>query len=369
MLGGVTGNSHGAATRRAPITPPAQTPPAQTQPQPAPAPTREYEIPKDPPAVVTPHLPRGEHSERLRVFNQGQATTRAATSLARRERRVSGMDLATAFKTDPDEIEHAGGGFRSAVSVLLILALVGGGVYYYLNPAALGKTTAWFQDRFQQARAHSSATNPELPVWDNRPRTRTDRNSGTNTGTNTGSTDGAIVANSNVGSVATNSNNSKIDQPFVMPTLPAPSTQPVAQAPPPVPDPAPAPATAPSQKTDEKAIEKTAEKTADKSPPPAPAPTPEVKKPLESEPTSTQANAEKPKPKQQPKVEDAPPVLSDDAAIERSRKLWTRALDAEGKGDYAEAVRCYEEIKKLPRVAQQRGLDIRLANAKAIAGR
>ena len=60
--------------------------------------------------------------------------------------------------------------------------------------------------------------------------------------------------------------------------------------------------------------------------------------------------------------------LSEDQAIERARRLWSRAIDAEQKGDYAEAVRCYEQIKSLPRAAHQAGLDFRLQNAQRRAG-
>jgi hypothetical protein len=61
--------------------------------------------------------------------------------------------------------------------------------------------------------------------------------------------------------------------------------------------------------------------------------------------------------------------LSEDQAIERARRLWSRAIDAEQKNDYAEAVRCYEQIKSLPSTAHQAGLDFRLQNAQRRASR
>ncbi|CAN5677196.1 hypothetical protein BH09PLA1_BH09PLA1_24080 [soil metagenome] len=311
MLGGVTGNSHGAATRRAaPITAPAQSAPSQSgsapsapsQPAPtAPAsPTREYEIPRHPPAYVSPQPPRGEHSERLRAFNQEIAASRSPAALVRRDARVSGIDLASAFRADPDEVDRSGGGFRRIVSVLFLLALVGGGVYFYMNPEARKKAGAWLQDRLQQAQSKSTANNPDLPAWDNRPP--------------------APSARQNAGTVATNSSQRKFsEQSFVIPQLPAPSTQPGATR------------------------------------------QPEVQKRSET-PAKTQPKIEKSEP---PKYDDAPPaVMGDDAAIQRSRALWTRAIDAEAKNDFAEAVRCYEQIKLLPRVAHQPALDIRLNNAK-----
>lgn len=331
MLGGVTGNGHAAPIRRTPITPPVQTPPAPA--------LREFEIPKDPPALVTPRLPRGEHSERLRVFNQELTSTRTPSGLARRDSRVSGMDLATAFNTDPDDIDSGGGGFRRAVTVLFLLALVSGGVYFYLNPAAFGKTTAWLQERFEQARARSNANNPDLPMWDNRPTPKVVHHA-------------EPSSESNVGSVATNSNFPKLDQPIVVPPLPAPSTQPVLAAGAPESEPQPAAATIPTTQPTQP-TEKLTLKTGEKDPP-------------------TTNAAESQKQNASGKVDDVPPpapVLSDDVAIDLSRKLWALAVDAEGRGDYAEAVRCYEEIKQLPKVAHQGGLDIRLANAKRNRGR
>jgi len=50
--------------------------------------------------------------------------------------------------------------------------------------------------------------------------------------------------------------------------------------------------------------------------------------------------------------------------MRRERLLWSRAIDAEAKGDYDEAVRCYEEIKQLPASAHPASLQLRLENAR-----
>ena len=108
----------------------------------------------------------------------------------------------------------------------------------------------------------------------------------------------------------------------------------------------------PDVKTDEKKAPKTEEKATTKTPA-----------------ASEKPAVDKPAGRKNDSVEQSPPVLTDDQAIARSRKLWDQAIDAEAKGDYAEAVRCYEQIKLLPKSAQQAGLDFRLKNAQRLAGR
>jgi hypothetical protein len=50
--------------------------------------------------------------------------------------------------------------------------------------------------------------------------------------------------------------------------------------------------------------------------------------------------------------------------IEEARRLWSKAIDAEANKDFVEAVKCYEQIKKLPADAQPAGVDVRLEMAK-----
>ena len=57
-------------------------------------------------------------------------------------------------------------------------------------------------------------------------------------------------------------------------------------------------------------------------------------------------------------------------AMEESRKLYGQALDAEGRNDYAAALRFYEQIKKLRRDAWPGGLQVRIDLAReALKGR
>lgn len=366
VLGGATGNSHfGAAQRRGPsITPPAHNP------QPASSPSqsnqqqfqpREYEIPKDPPANVEPTPRRGEHSERLRMFNQEIATRSPRVELRRTDVRgsnVSSTALATAFQVDPNELDHGAGGFKRALVALLIVALIGGGVYFYLNPDARRKTGEWLTQRLEQARAKSG----DRPVWDAAPPSPQVARTTT--------TDRLGSDRSSVGSVVSNSSIPKLgnEKAFVVPHVPVN----------PAPSPSTQPTTAPSQptadslaKNDQKNDSKNQPKNEPTTPPPAPT-TPEVQKQQPQQPQQSDANnqaANRRKPQRDESADERPAVLTDDQAIERSRKLWQRAIDSEAKGDFAEAVRCYEEIKSLPRVAHQANLEFRLNNAKRRAGR
>jgi hypothetical protein len=180
------------------------------------------------------------------------------------------------------------------------------------------KVGAWIQDRLAQANAKA-----EPAIWDSRPTRRsTPRDASPPRATD-----------ANTGSVVTRSNLPKIgtDQAIVIPPLPAsansPSTQPATTPPTNAPAPAPAPAQSPMREPQKQPPARNAD---------------DNEQPISS--------------------------ISDDQAIDRARKLWSRAIDAEQKGDYAEAVRCYEQIKLLPQAAHQAGLDFRLKNAQRLAG-
>ncbi|WP_428940071.1 hypothetical protein [Fontivita pretiosa] len=68
--------------------------------------------------------------------------------------------------------------------------------------------------------------------------------------------------------------------------------------------------------------------------------------------------------KPEPRPQAAPPAVQTADAIGEARRLYNQALDAEGRGDYASAVRCYEQIKQLPRSVWQADLQLRLDLAK-----
>jgi hypothetical protein len=69
-------------------------------------------------------------------------------------------------------------------------------------------------------------------------------------------------------------------------------------------------------------------------------------------------------PRPEPRPQTPPAAVQTADAIGESRRLYNQALDAEGRGDYASAVRCYEQIKQLPRSVWQADLQLRLDLAR-----
>ena len=81
-------------------------------------------------------------------------------------------------------------------------------------------------------------------------------------------------------------------------------------------------------------------------------------------------------PAEAPKPAPAPPsaasaapahvIVTSTDPYDRARELWSKAIDAEANQDYVEAVRCYEEIQKLPPDVQPRALPVRLDLARKL---
>ena len=89
-----------------------------------------------------------------------------------------------------------------------------------------------------------------------------------------------------------------------------------------------------------------------------------------NEPTGAQAAGREPVPQAQLEARVSPPVMSapvvvDPAALaEQARALRRSAIDAEAAGDFARAVRLYEQIRALPRDYWPSDLNVRLDAAK-----
>jgi len=111
--------------------------------------------------------------------------------------------------------------------------------------------------------------------------------------------------------------------------------------------------------------------------PPAPkmempsSPAPKVEPPVVETPKPQPAPEPAPKaesPKPEPAQPEAQPAQNEpadpDAMIQQARILWRNAISAEANGDYVQAVRCYEQIKKMPPVAWPGGLDLRMEDAR-----
>ena len=73
------------------------------------------------------------------------------------------------------------------------------------------------------------------------------------------------------------------------------------------------------------------------------------------------SKVEAPKPEPEPAINEP---TDPDEMIQQARILWRNAITAEANGDYALAVKYYEQIKKLPPVAWPGGLDLRMEDAR-----
>ncbi len=132
---------------------------------------------------------------------------------------------------------------------------------------------------------------------------------------------------------------------------PTPTPQPSST---PAPTPAPAPAVA---------------QVPIPSPPPiAPAPVANIPPaPIANIPPAPAAPAIAPTPEPvASSTKDAPVQLPAGDPEEQARTLWRKAIDAEVNQDYVEAVKCYEQIKKLPADVHPWGLDVRLEQARKL---
>jgi hypothetical protein len=85
------------------------------------------------------------------------------------------------------------------------------------------------------------------------------------------------------------------------------------------------------------------------------------------QPPQVQSNSSEPSSSEPRNAETrAPEPPSLEQAMEESRKLFGQAIDAEARGDYAAALRHYEQIKKLRRDAWPGGLQVRIDLAREV---
>ena len=346
---------------------------------------REYELPSQPAAYPPPPVrpARGEHAQRLRALNGGAGAEpapahpavpgqpRHRSDLARHDSRtVSAMELASALSHDANDVEERPGAWRRFVSLVLLLALAAGGIVLFLRPEYRMVAIGWAKDQLEraQARLQSQKTGTGAP----RPAPAT--------------ADPAVPVGPQLADarddVILPPTGSRI--PFPLPTsAPAPTTQP----------------------TDLRASDPSTASVATSSPSAQPQQQAQ-KQPQQEQPPAVVKGAPKQQPRRDERQQDpdepdkkrlnaardgAPQSpgdrTSDDTAsgarqasdtggsqpvaggavedpYERARKLYLQALDAESEHRWADAARLYEQIMKLPPVAWQGDVQVRLNNAK-----
>jgi hypothetical protein len=257
------------------------------------------------------------------------------------------QELATAFQLDfaPDKPRRRRG--AKVLVMLLVLVLLGGAVaaLAYLRPDLRKASIAWGQRTYSQAKVFiASRTQSAAPV--------------------TPPAVGAHSASARAGQHAAHGSGGKASSSPKQPPAVASSgrphekpSEPVAQTMPPV-DVVVTPTIPAGPSKPEKSTNDAAEASAHLAPPVANPPAPAAKP---SEPVvdsnAPPAPAAEASDAQQP---NAPASAADSDPYAQAKRLWIQAIDAEATQDYAGAVKCYEQIKKLPPDVHPWGLDERL---------
>jgi hypothetical protein len=383
--------------------------------------TREYELPPQPAAYPPARAARGEHAERLRLLNAEGSVNRARPELRRDGRAVSAIELVSALQNDDPAhaFEPGPSHFGRVVGALVLLLVVGGGVFLYLNPDYRIQASNWIGEHWRTARQkvnsfelqkHSPPANPQvttttgtLPAENSRVQSDTsigDRRIAPSLPPN-GDDNNKVPADkpladksfadkliadaaqraaekeaSAIKVVETNKAELKkaIDVGNATPPDVNSKAPDVGKAP----NLAAAPATNPSTPSTQPALAsadntkdlKRQDSKANNPPPQTSQPQDKPKPPAPSPADSQQTKPSQPQPSEvAARPNDEPPArpdISESAALEKSRTLRKKAIDAESAHDFANALKYWEEIKKLPKSAWPGDLQNRIEIAKAL---
>lgn len=337
-------------------------------------PTREYELPARPAAYPPPaRAPRGEHAERLRLLNAEGNVSRARPELRRDGRTLSAMELASALQHQPSEegFEEGTSRFGRVVGVLVLIILVGGGVFLYLNPEYRNQTGAWVSEHWRTARSKVNAFEVHKPA----PQTTTDSHLAGSPKAPLESpgaaeplvgADAARVASDRAGNrpdlntAATKPINDGGNRmlagagaaPTTNPAAPTPTTMATAQ---------PKDVIKPDKKQQQASNPRTTQ--------------PDDNNAGTNATARQRAGNDTSQPPKQPDVaigprhDEEPPArivqtMTVEEAREKARSLRTKAIDAEVAKDWPKALRLWEEIKNLPKAAWPGDLELQIEYVK-----
>jgi hypothetical protein len=289
------------------------------------------------------------HAERLRTGNEIRPELRRRPD----GRALSAMELAAALQVAPPPPPPQGHPVRTVIITLVVVAIIASGIVGYARPdlrrqAQDWTLTTWTQIQHKVADFHLQKPPPGASAIPQ-----------TGSQTDTDST----TANSNTTSGAQTAPLTEPPLVFSNNTTPAADSAPAQRD---ITNPAPAASPAPVQ--------------ADSTPlNPAPiAPTPST--PIQSqiapaatpEPTADQQPAPPVAPTPAPRASILPdrPVLV--GTVPSTSEIWalhSRGLDAESRQDWAEAVRCYEQIELAPKEQWPGDVRVRLETAQKQLGK
>jgi hypothetical protein len=236
---------------------------------------------------------------------------------------LSAKELAAAFQLDfrPPGSRGSGGGRRPVrtLAALLLIALIAGGIVMVMRPDWRETTKSWATEK-----------------W----------------GTLTASLETPAKPNSTPAKPAQSGKEPALVSPVNKPTVVETPRPPAVTPPKPVQSPEPA------------VVENR---------PPVPVPPPTVEPKIEPKPEPPPvAVTPPPKPQPAPVLVPLPDVSPDELTIEqattRASELRLRAMDAQARGAWPDALQLYEQIQKLPREAWPADLQLRLDIATRRAG-
>jgi hypothetical protein len=267
----------------------------------------------DPYALVTrvpPAQPMLSHAERLRTGGENRTDVRRRPD----GKALSAMELAAALQVSPPPPPPAGRPIRTALVTLVIVLVMASLIIGYARPDIRRSATDWVSSETAQIQQKVANFHLQKPP----PADQTTE------------ADGSTNSQIPVETPPSGGSNAVSPIPQQV-TAPAVDTTPLSQPP-----------------------------VAQSVTPPAPTPTASVPDASASTPVQASETAAA-----RPSVQSDHPTLVGTALS--SSEIWalhSRGLDAEGKQDWAEAIRCYEQIEQSPKDTWPSDVRIRLANAR-----
>jgi len=285
----------------------------------------------DPYPIVTRHPPGQQIpsiAERLRMGNEVRRRPDG--------RALSALELAAALQIAPPPSPPAGHPVRTILITLSVVSVLAAGIIGYARPDLRRQAQNWLQTASasaeQKIRNFHLQKRPPTDQWP--PSAQADGATGTSP---SGDTPQAAEPSVVLPAPSSTDTNSTL-LPHDNSSSPAPpgSVQITVGQGPPAPNTPPAdaaPAVAPAQSSEQPP-----------SPPPSPAPQPSL-------------------------LPDRPVLVKGTLSASEIWALRSRGLDAEGRQDWAEAVRCYQQIEEAPKDLWPTDVKIKLANAQRQLGK
>ncbi|MGF1634712.1 MAG: hypothetical protein ACFCVE_12745 [Phycisphaerae bacterium] len=278
-------------------------------------------------------------------------------SIAEGDGLLSTSELAAAFRLNLPEAPGRSAGLVGSlvrgVLVVLILAFVAGGAVVAANEAVRNDVFAWVSDRYQSILANT----PDWNLGDTKPGNMP-------TGIQPGDEEPAVNPAGEQSAADADTQDARTADARITPETQPDRPQPELGTPEVKPAPAQAqpdrPQTAPVQTA---TAEPAAEPTAEPAKPPVITPKPPAKTPPAEIPPAKPATAA---------ADDGDvdlSTLSRGELLSRQRELRNRALDADAAGDWAEAVRLWQQLARMPADIRYTDVNVRLKNAQAMLQR